>query len=73
MKTVFNCCLEIPEGKYHVAKEYTWSVCGTSVAAGRQSVRANRSLFGDRRVVVEVLVLANESDVYNDPNGSFRL
>jgi hypothetical protein len=38
---------------------------------GRTSERANRSLFGDRRVVVdEELVLANESDVYNDPKGS---
>ena len=37
---------------------------------GQTSVRANRSLFGDRRVVVEELVLANESDVYNDPKGS---
>ena len=38
---------------------------------GQTSLRANRSLFGDRRVVVvEELVLANESDVYNDPKGS---
>lgn len=38
---------------------------------GRTSVRANRSLFSDRRVVVdEELVLANESDVYNDSKGS---
>lgn len=38
---------------------------------GQTSVRVNRSLFGDRRVVVvEELVLANESDVYNDPKGS---
>ena len=39
---------------------------------GKTSVRASRSLFGDRRVVVvvEELVLANESVVYNDPKGS---
>jgi len=35
LETVLNCCLEIPEEKDRVAKEYTWSVCGTYVAAGR--------------------------------------
>jgi hypothetical protein len=37
---------------------------------GRTSVRANRSVLGDRRVVDEKLVLADESDVYNDSKGS---
>ena len=40
---------------------------------GKIIVRASRSLFGDRRVVVvvvEELVLANEGVVYNDPKGS---
>jgi len=59
----------MPEESDHAAKEYMWSVCGTS-SRGRTSVRAKRSLFGDRRVVVDELVLANESDVYSDSKGS---
>lgn len=38
---------------------------------GQTSVRANCTLFGDRRVVVDKeLVLANESDICNDSKGS---